>query len=116
MFKSLRHWFFGLGPKYGVDPLIFGAIYVGAIPFFTLSPGWLIRNLSRRKSIVLPLLCASLCFISAYLYLLVAGKNIPMWVYLFIGAVVVFGAVPAVRKVRKSVAAIARDGTAPRPL
>jgi len=45
MISDMMAWFFGLGERYGVNPLIFGSIYVGAIPFFSLSIAWLVRNL-----------------------------------------------------------------------
>lgn len=32
--EMAKDWFLGLGEQYGVNPLIFGSIYVGAIPFF----------------------------------------------------------------------------------
>jgi len=44
LWDSFKDWFMGLGPAYGVNPMVFGSIYVGAIPFFTLSLGWLIKN------------------------------------------------------------------------
>ncbi len=97
---AAKDWFFSLGAQYGVNPIIFGAIYVGAIPFFSLSIAWLIRNLRRGRSPVAPILCASFCFVSAYLYLLVAGKNIPAWVYVFLGVMIAFGVYSTVRKVR----------------
>ncbi len=99
----LRDWFLGLGDKYGVNPIVFGTIYVGAIPFFSLSLAWLIRRLRRRESIVLPALSAAFFFVSAYLYLVVVGRNVPAWVYVFIVAMLVAGAVSAVRKVRTGV-------------
>jgi len=34
---ALKEWFLGLGQQYHVNPIIFGAIYVGAIPFFSAS-------------------------------------------------------------------------------
>lgn len=40
----LRDWFMSLGQRYNVNPLIFGAIYIGAIPLFTISIAWLVRN------------------------------------------------------------------------
>jgi len=98
-------WFLGLGSKYGVDPFIFGGIYVGAIPFFTLSIAWLIRNLRRKRPVIAPLLASGFFFISAYLYLLIAGKNIPAWVYVFIVALLSLGAWSTVRNVRTRVAA-----------
>lgn len=95
-----RDWFANLGRKYGVNPAIFGGIYVGAIPFFTLCVAWIIRNLRRKKSIVIPVLAASFFFISAYLYLLIVGRNIPAWVYVVIVAMLAFGVFSTVRKVR----------------
>lgn len=100
LWPRVKTWFFGLGEQYGVNPLLFGAIYVGAIPFFSLSIAWLIRNLRAGKSALTPLLCASFCFVSAYLYLLMAGKNIPLWVYVFLAAMVGVGLFSTVRKVQ----------------
>ena len=100
MWEAFTEWFLSLGDQYGVNPIIFGSIYVGAIPFFTLSIARLIRNLRRKKSIVLPALSASFFFISAYLYLLVAGRNIPLWVYAFIAAMVAFGVYSTIKKIR----------------
>jgi hypothetical protein len=99
--NSLQGWFFGLGEKYGVNPLIFGIIYVGAIPFFLLSLGWLIRNIRSKKSIILPVLSTGLFFVSAYLYLIIAGRNIPVWVYLFIAALVLYGTYSTWMKIKQ---------------
>jgi hypothetical protein len=102
MFEAVKEWFFSLGPRYGVNPLIFGSIYVGAIPFFAASIAWLINNLRNRKPIAVPFLSASFFFVSAYLYLLVVGRNIPAWVYAFLAFMLMFGLYSTVQKVRKS--------------
>ncbi len=91
----------GLGAEYGVDPIIVAGIYVGAIPFFMLSVAWIVRNLRRKRSILLPALSASFFFISAYLYLLVAGRGIPIWVYGVIVFMIAGGVVSTVKKIRK---------------
>ena len=104
MWTDLQEWFLSLGAEYGVDPLVFGAIYVGAIPLFTLSVAWMVRRARRRESVLVPGLAAGFCFVSAYLYLLVAGRNVPAWVYAVVVGLVVVGAVGAVRKVRRRVA------------
>jgi len=96
-------WFMSLGDNYGVNPLIFGAIYVGAIPFFTLSVGWLVRNYKKGISIVLPVLSASFFFVSAYLYLMIAGKNVPFWVYGVVIAMLLYGAWSTYRNVKSKV-------------
>lgn len=102
--NALKEWLLGLGEAYGVNPIIFAGIYVGAIPFFTLSVAWLVRNLRAGKSPALPILAAGCCFISAYVYLLIAGHNIPLWVYGLIVAMVIYGAWSTYQKVRKKTA------------
>jgi len=97
----LADWFLGLGEVYGVDPIIFGSLYVGAIPFFTLSIVWLIKNLRFGRPIILPVIFSGLFFISSYLYLIIAGRNIPFWVYLVIAGLVIFGVVSTLQKIRR---------------
>lgn len=104
MWQTFLDWFMGLGAAYGVNPLIFGSIYVGAIPFFTLSLGWLVRNLRQKRSIALPALLAGFFFISAYLYLLFAGQNIPAWVYGVVVLLIGFGIYTTVNKVKAQLA------------
>ncbi len=100
--ESFKEWFMGLGEAYGVNPIIFGSIYVGAIPLFTLSLGWLIKNIKNNKPIAVPVLLTGFFFISAYLYLIIAGQNIPAWVYVVIALLVAFGVYSTVRKIRKA--------------
>lgn len=100
--QSFKEWALSLGAQYGVDPVVFAAIYIGAIPFFFLSLAWLIRRIRKGQSIVAPVLLTGFFFVSAYLYLIIAGRNIPAWVYFFIAALVGYGAWSTVRKVRKA--------------
>lgn len=102
-FQSVSTWFFSLSENYGVNPFIFGGIYIGAIPFFTISVAWIVRNYKRGNSIVVPVLCASFFFVSAYLYLMIAGENVPFWVYLIVIAMLVYGGWSTVRKVKSQV-------------
>ncbi len=103
MWESFTNWFLSLGESYGVNPFIFGGIYIGAIPFFSLSIAWLIRNYRRGKSIVLPAMSATFFFISAYIYLIFAGKNVPIWVYVVVVGLVIFGAYSTLKKVRRQI-------------
>lgn len=103
MWETFTNWFLSLGAKYGVNPFIFGGIYLGAIPFFTLSIAWLIRNYRNGKSIVLPALSATFFFISAYIYLIFAGKNVPIWVYAVVVLLIVVGAYSTLKKVRRQI-------------
>jgi hypothetical protein len=99
--NNLQEWFLNLGTQYGVNPIIFGTIYIGAIPFFLLSLSWLVRNLRRKQPIVVPVLLTGFFFVSAYLYLIIAGRNIPVWVYGFMAALIGYGAYSTVQKIKK---------------
>lgn len=99
--ETFKEWFLSLGEKYHVNPYIFGGIYIGAIPFFFLSLYRVIKNIKQKKSIVFPVLLTGFFFVSAYLYLIIAGKNIPVWVYIFIGLMVVYGIYSTIKKIKE---------------
>ncbi|MDZ7846625.1 MAG: hypothetical protein U5L96_07575 [Owenweeksia sp.] len=92
IWNAVTEWFSSLGEQYEVNPVVFGSIYVGAIPFFMLSVAWIVRNYRKKKSITIPVLLSGFFFISAYLYLFIVGKNIPWWVYALLGAMILYGA------------------------
>lgn len=101
LWEAFKEWFLNLGGRYNVNPYIFGGIYVSAIPFFFLCLGWTIKNIKKKKPFLLPLLLTGFCFISAYLYLIIVGKNIPIWVYVFIGVMIVYGVYSTAEKIKK---------------
>ena len=99
--ELFKTWFLSLGEKYNVNPYIFGGIYLGAIPFFLLSLYRTIKNIRNKKPFVLPALLTGFFFISAYLYLIIVGKNIPVWVYVFIAILVGYGIYSTLKKIRE---------------
>ncbi|MEX2601861.1 MAG: hypothetical protein WD355_09450 [Balneolaceae bacterium] len=99
--EHLYEWFMGLGESYGVDPLIFGLIYVGAIPFFWLALVWLAYNIRRQRSVSGPVLMACGCAVSSYVYLIVAGENVPYWVYGLIIVIIIYAVWSTLRKVKQ---------------
>lgn len=102
-FEIVKEWFLGLGKQYGVNPILFGSIYVGAIPLFTASIAWLISNYKKDKSIIIPAISAIGCFISAYVYLIFVGKNVPWWIYGIVILMVLYGAWSTFKSVRKKI-------------
>lgn len=90
-----------LSDEYGVDPVIFGALYFGTMPLFALSVAWWIRSFRRGGSTLLPASVTGLLFIAAYLYVLVAGRNLPVWVYLFMAAMLALGGVSTWRQLKR---------------
>ena len=109
MIEAFRDWFLSLGTEYGVNPWIFGAIYVGAIPFFLASVGWVVKRARAGRSTVLPTMLAGFFFVSAYLYLAIAGRNIPLWVWIFLAVLIVWGAMAQVRNTRAKIRAGDKD-------
>lgn len=101
MWDDLKTWFLSIGANYGVDPIVFGAIYVGAVPFFILSIGWLVKRRREGRSIVLPVLAAGLCFTSAYIYLAIVGRNIPYWVWGLLGLLILYGVWSTIKDIQK---------------
>jgi prepilin signal peptidase PulO-like enzyme (type II secretory pathway) len=103
--ETFKNWFLSLGENYGVNPYIFGSIYISAIPFFFICLTWTIRNMRNKKPFVVPLLLTGMFFISAYVYLIIAGKNIPLWVYIFIGVMVLYGVYSTYKKIKSKTSA-----------
>ena len=103
MLAEVNDWLLSLGEQYGVNPYVFGAIYVGAIPFFLLSVAWLVKRARAGRSTVLPTMVAGFFFVSAYLYLAIVGQNIPVWVWIFLIALLAYGAWSTVRDTRRKI-------------
>ena len=101
LIEIAKIWFLDLGRQYGVNPIVFGSIYVGAIPLFALSMAWLVKNHKMNKSIVLPALLSTFFFISAYLYLIIEGENVPWWVYAIIVSMVAYSGWTTYRRIRR---------------
>lgn len=97
--EFINEWLMGLSENYNVNPYIFAGIYVGAIPFFTLSVAWLIRNKRQEKSITLPVISTGFFLSSAYIYLMIAGENVPIWVYILIIGLLGYGIYSTFKKI-----------------
>lgn len=99
--EAFIDWFMALGEPYGVNPVIFGSIYVGAVPFFWVAIAWLARNIKQKKSIAGPVLMAGGCAVSAYVYLIFVGQNVPVWVYGLILAIIGYALYATWQKVQE---------------
>lgn len=92
MIAFFTDWMQVIRMEYGVNPYIFISIYLMAIPLFWAGIYWLVQNYKKQKSLVYPILFIGSCLISSYVYLLTAGENLPLWVYLIIILMVIYGA------------------------
>ena len=96
---QLKDWVIELGDKHGVDPLLLGCLYlVSKVSLFT-TLGFLVRNIRRKKPVTLLLLMAGVFFCIPYTYIIIAGRNIPVWVYMLIACIFMYGGYTIWKKV-----------------
>jgi hypothetical protein len=98
--QSIWNGILDLGRSYNVDPLVFAVIYIAGTPFFYVFLAWLVRNLRRGKSPILPAILLGFVFLSSYLYVIVMGRNVPWWVYALAVVLVAAGALSLLKTVR----------------
>jgi len=99
MWDDLLAWLASLGEDHGVDPLIYAILYVGCVPLFLGSLAWLVRSIRRREPLLAPALATAVFFSLPALYVLVAGRSLPEWVYgLLIGGTML-GAIGIIRRI-----------------
>jgi hypothetical protein len=88
---------------YGVNPVIFLAIYLGCAPVFYYSLYRTVRSLAVKQGSQTMLwgavfLCSN---IAPFVYVLLFGRNIPWWVYAVIAVLVGQGVLSLGMKLRK---------------
>ena len=90
---------FELSSYYGVDPLIFSLLYVGTIPPLWFSIAWIVRNSQKNTPVTVPIVITFLCYTGTYIYLVIAGQNIPVWVYCIAVGMIAFSGYKIHKKV-----------------
>lgn len=88
-----------LGVQYSVDPWIFAFFYFGLAPVVWISAAIAIKNLRNDKPAALMLTLFGVTFFSPYIYVLYAGKNLPVWVYAVIIGLICLGVINLYRKI-----------------
>lgn len=92
-----------LGAAHNVNPVLFGILYLGSIPPYLGSMGWIVRNYRKGISVALPIISTLFFFILPSLYIAIFGKDVAWWVYLIILILLVYGGFTAVNKVRSRI-------------
>lgn len=91
-FIDFSEWLTALGEEYDVDPLTLGILYFISKPFFIGCLIWTAARARLKAPVLMPILFSAIAFSIPYTYIIIAGRNIPLWVYFFIGAMFVYGA------------------------
>ncbi|MDQ3046041.1 MAG: hypothetical protein M3R27_00735 [Bacteroidota bacterium] len=108
IWNTIKEYYLSLGEKYMVDPMIFVGIHIAATPVFLGAVAWLVRNKTKKKSLLLPGLAAFLSFNAANIYLVCVGRNIPLWVYLLLGGTTILSGWFSIRKIREKMHAASK--------
>ncbi|MES2428048.1 MAG: hypothetical protein V4560_13795 [Bacteroidota bacterium] len=88
---QFKEWVISLGEKHQVNPLILGSLYFASKLLFVSFLGWMIKNMRAKKPLLTIILLAGVSFSLPYMYLIIAGRNIPVWVHGFIAAMFIYG-------------------------
>jgi len=88
--------------NYGVNPVVFIVLLFGASPVFYYSIYRMVRAVAKKhlNEVTLWSMIFLLSTTAPYLYVLVAGRNLPWWVYIIIGLLFGQAAWSLVRRLR----------------
>jgi ABC-type Co2+ transport system permease subunit len=88
---------------YGVDPVVFIAIYLVSVPIFYYSLFRLVRALAKRldREIMLWSMIFLCTVVAPFVYVLFFGRNLPWWVYGLIALIVGQGVYSLIRTLRR---------------
>jgi hypothetical protein len=101
LWEAVKDYYISLGENYKVNPVIFLVIHVIATPLFIANVGWIVRNYRAKKSLVLPVIISTLIFNAANIYLVIAGKNISLWIYAILIITTIISGYFSIKKVKK---------------
>lgn len=103
IWNEIKSYYITLGKNYHVNPIIFLGIHVIATPLFILCVAWLIKSYRQKRSVILPVTVSIFIFNAANIYLIFFGKNIPWWIYTFVGITTLISGYFSYKKIRKKI-------------
>ncbi|BDI29925.1 hypothetical protein CCAX7_19760 [Capsulimonas corticalis] len=93
-----------LSVRYGVDPVVFGVLYIAHHPLFWGTMAWLAARVRQRRRVVLQIVLGVFFWVMPYAYILLFSRHLPVWVYPIVGVVLVIGGRHAIGEIRKNLA------------
>jgi predicted tellurium resistance membrane protein TerC len=103
MITLIKNWLATIQQNHGVNPLIFGALYIiCAIPFW-FSIYKVIAGIKNKNphQVVLYGIILAIAIVIPYLYVAVFGHNLPVWFWVLLAAILLYNAWSLLRKIRK---------------
>ena len=98
--QAIVDYYTTIGNRYRVDPVIFVGLHVVATPLFAAAVWWIVYNRKKNRSLVLPVITATLIFNAANIYLIAVGRNIPWWIYAIVIGTTLISSFFTIRKIK----------------
>ena len=99
----LRHWHALLlfGTAHGVNPWLFGALYLVHHPLFWGTMAWLAARVRRKRPVALQVTLGVVFWLMPYAYVFIFGHALPWWAYALALIVLAVGGTHALKEIRR---------------
>lgn len=104
MIDYINNWLAQVKNNYGVNPLIFGAIYCAGVVPFWFSIYKIVDGLRKKthKQIKLFAIILGVVMIAPFTYVAVWGHNLPFWFWIIAAVLIAYSAFSVLRKIKSS--------------
>lgn len=104
-----------IAAKYGVNPIIFGIVYVASVPVFYVAFYFVVRELVKMKRdigkekkkdtdlLTISALLLAISYMSPYAYVALFGKNLPLIFWIIFWVVITLSIYTLYKKVKKNI-------------
>ena len=97
----LWHHLLQLGSAHGVNPWLFGALYLIHHPLFWGTMAWLALRARQKRPVAGVIVLAAFFWLMPYAYIFLFGRGFPWWAYAAALLLLALGAPHAVKEVRR---------------
>ena len=104
IWQNIYDYYFVISTKYAVKPIVFISIHAVCTPLLVMNIWWLLRSKRLGKPIIAPLLCTIVLYNIANVYLVIVGRNIPLYIYLMLIVFTLYSGYISVMKLREKLA------------
>ena len=104
MIDYINTWLIQIKQNYGVNPLIFAAIYCAGIIPFWFSVYKIVAGLRRKnfKQVKIFAIVLAIVIIAPFTYVAVWGHNLPFWFWIIAAILITYSTYSVFRKLKTS--------------
>jgi hypothetical protein len=101
MILALWNHILALGREHGVNPWVFGVLYLLHHPLFWGTIAWLAARVRQRRRVGGVIVLAVFFWFMPYLYIFFFGRALPWWVYALVLLLIALGAPHVLKEIRR---------------